>query len=308
MTTHQTNSSANPTANPVTFVGLGAMGFAMADNLIKHQVRVVGFDVRAEAMKRLEAAGGSTAPTIADASRGADTLIVMTVNADQADDVLFEKGGCAALNPGGTVIVMATCAPARIAAMASRVVASGRQFIDAPVSGGVIGAEKGTLLIMAAAPKATFARYEALLKTLGANLFHLGETAGQGASMKVVNQLLCGVHIATAAEGLAFAERQGIDPKLALELLSAGAAGSWMLANRGPRMVQDDPAVTSAVDIFVKDLGLVLDAGRSAKMGLPLAALAHQLFVAASGMGLGGADDSQVIASYRALLGKPKVG
>ena len=135
-------------------------------------------------------------------------------------------------------------------------------------------------------------------------LVHVGEVPGQGAAMKIVNQLLCGVHIAVAAEGLAFAERQGIDPALALEILSGSAASSWMLKNRGPRMVGDDLAVTSAVDIFVKDLGLVLDAGRTAKMGLPLAALAHQAFLAASGMGLGSRDDSQVIATYRALAGK----
>ena len=133
--------------------------------------------------------------------------------------------------------------------------------------------------------------------------------AGQGAAMKTVNQLLAGIHIAAAAEGLALAEREGIDPALALEILSGSAASSWMLKHRGPRMVADDGKVTSAVDIFVKDLGLVLDAGRAAKMGLPLAAVAHQLFIAASGLGLGGRDDSQVIETYRALaLGSKKKG
>ena len=154
---------------------------------------------------------------------------------------------------------------------------------------------------MAAAAQPVFDRHAALLRTLGSGLVQVGEMPGQGAAMKIVNQLLCGVHIAVAAEGLAFAERQGIDPALALSILSGSAASSWMLRNRGPRMVEDDPAVTSAVDIFVKDLGLVLDAGRTAKMGLPLAALAHQSFLAASGMGLGAKDDSQVIESYRAL-------
>ncbi len=289
------------TTTPIAFVGLGAMGFAMARNLVRHQYRVTGFDIRAEAMKRFEAEGGRSAPTVREACAGAGMAVIMTVNADQAEDVLFAQGGCEALAPGATVIVMATCAPARIVAMADRVAATGRKFIDAPVSGGVVGAEGGTLVIMASAAKETFAASEAMLRTLGSNLFYLGEKPGQGASMKIVNQLLCGVHIAVAAEGLAFAERQGIDPALALKLLSAGAAGSWMLGNRGPRMVSDDPTVSSSVDIFVKDLGLVLDAGRSTKMGLPLAAVAHQLFLSASGMGLGGKDDSQVIAAYRAL-------
>ncbi len=289
------------TAQTLAFIGLGSMGSAMASVLIKHQHRVVGFDLNAGALAKLVQAGGHGAGSVQDAAKDADALLVMTVNVDQAEDVIFAKGGLNALKPDAVVIVMATCAPARIADLARRVTATGRQFIDAPVSGGVVGAESGSLSIMAAAPKATFEQHQSLLRTMGSGLVHVGETPGQGAAMKIVNQLLCGVHIAVAAEGLAFAERQGIDPALALDILSGSAASSWMLKNRGPRMVMDDPGVTSAVDIFVKDLGLVLDAGRSAKMGLPLAALAHQAFLSASGMGLGADDDSQVIAIYRAL-------
>ena len=290
----------------IAFVGLGAMGGAMAETLIKHQYRVTGFDLKRDALARLVEVGGHAAGSVEEATRGADVLIVMTVNADQAEDVIFTSGGLEALRRGGTVIVMATCAPARIGEMAKRVLAAGCQFIDAPVSGGVVGAASGTLSIMAAAAQATFDAHQAMLRTLGSGLVQVGEVPGQGAAMKIVNQLLCGVHIAVAAEGLAFAERQGIDPALALGILSGSAASSWMLKDRGPRMVADGPAVTSAVDIFVKDLGLVLDAGRSAKMGLPLASLAHQAFLAASGMGLGARDDSQVIATYRALAPPPK--
>ncbi len=288
----------------IAFIGLGAMGSAMAARLVAHQYSVTGFDLRSEALTVLVDKGGHSSASVAEAVRGADTLIVMTVNADQADDVIFAQGGLDGLRLGGTVIVMATCAPARIAAIAERVVAAGRNFIDAPVSGGVVGAEAGTLSIMVAAPKAIFEAHRPMLETLGTGLVLVGETAGQGAAMKIVNQLLCGVHIAVAAEGLAFAERQGIDPALALSILSGSAASSWMLKNRGSRMVGVDTSVTSTVDIFVKDLGLVLDAGRSAKMGLPLAAMAHQAFLSASGMGLGADDDSQVIAGYRALAKK----
>lgn len=292
--------------NKIAFVGLGAMGLPMAENLVKRQLRVTGFDMRPEAVAKLVSAGGHGATSEAEAARGADALVVMVVNADQAEAVLFGGGALSALDAGATVIVMATCAPARIAAIAERVAASGRHFVDAPVSGGVVGATGGTLTIMAAAPKAVFERAKPLLAAMGSNLYHLGETPGQGAAMKTVNQLLAGVHIAAAAEGMALAEREGIDPALALEILSGSAASSWMLKNRGPRMVADDGQVTSAVDIFVKDLGLVLDAGRAAKMGLPLSAAAHQLFIAASGMGLGGRDDSQVIETYRALGAKKK--
>ena len=270
--------------NNIAFVGLGAMGLPMAENLVKQQLRVTGFDMRPDAVAKLVAAGGHGAPSAAAAAKDADALIVMVVNADQAETVLFGSGALAALAPGATVIVMATCAPSRIASIAERVAATGRSFVDAPVSGGVVGATNATLTIMAAAPKAVFERAKPLLVAMGSNLYHLGETPGQGAAMKTVNQLLAGVHIAAAAEGMALAEREGIDPALALEILSGSAASSWMLKNRGPRMVADDGQVTSAVDIFVKDLGLVLDAGRAAKMGLPLSAAAHQLFIAASGV------------------------
>ncbi|HVY41430.1 MAG TPA: NAD(P)-dependent oxidoreductase [Hyphomicrobiaceae bacterium] len=288
----------------IAFIGLGAMGSEMAGTLVKKQMRVVGYDVRREAVQRLEAAGGHGADSPSAAAHGADVLALMVVNADQAENVLFDKGALDALKADATVILMSTCAPGRVETIAKRVEASGRALIDAPVSGGVAGAKAGTLTIMASGKPAVFERVKPVLAAMGSNLFHLGDKPGQGAAMKTVNQLLAGVHIAVAAEGLAFAERAGIDPKLALEILSGSAAQSWMLKARGPRMVAYDDVVTSAVDIFVKDLGIVLDAGRSMRMGLPLAALAHQLFLSASGLGHGSKDDSQVIEAYRALAGR----
>jgi putative dehydrogenase len=159
---------------------------------------------------------------------------------------------------------------------------------------------------MAAASKADFAAVKPVLDMLGDKVFHVGETPGQGAMMKTVNQLLCGVHIAAAAEALSLAGKAGIDLNVVLQILGGSAASSWMLKDRGPRMLQDEPNVTSAVDIFVKDLGIVLDAGRGSKAALPLAAAAHQMFLAASGQGHGSADDSQVLRAYRALNGGAK--
>ena len=288
----------------IAFIGLGAMGGAMAQTLAKKQYRVTGYDMHPEAVARLASHGGIGAASAEEAARDADLVILMVVNADQAEDVLFDRLAVEASKPDATVIVCSTCAPDRVEAIARRVERTGRHFIDAPVSGGVTGATNGTLTIMAAARKPVFEKARPVLAAMGSSLYHLGEQPGQGAAMKVVNQLLCGVHIAVAAEGLAFAEQAGIDPKMALEVLSGSAAQSWMLKARGPRMVDYDTVVTSAVDIFVKDLGLVLDSGRAAKMALPLAAAAHQLFLAASGMGHGHEDDSQVIETYRALMKK----
>ncbi|MGI4808356.1 MAG: NAD(P)-dependent oxidoreductase, partial [Janthinobacterium lividum] len=181
--------------------------------------------------------------------------------------------------------------------------ATGRRFVDAPVSGGIPGATAGTLTIMAAAPADTMAAAKPILDALGDKLFHVGDTPGQGAAVKTVNQLLAGVHIAVTAEAFAFAQKAGVDREILLQIMSGSAASSWMLRDRGPRMLQADPPTASAVDIFVKDLGLVLDAGRDAKAALPLAAIAHQLFLSAAGRGDGTADDSQVIRSYQALNG-----
>ncbi len=288
----------------LTFIGLGAMGLAMAKRQAARQVHVTGFDVRPEAVAALEAAGGHGAASAAEAAKNADYVFVVVVNADQVDSVLFDAGVADTMKPGATVVVMATAAPARIIETARRITAKGLRFIDAPVSGGVAGVEAGTLTIMAAAPAETFYDAEPVLRGIGTNTYHLGTDYGQGAAMKTVNQLLAGVHIAAAAEAFALAEKAGIDKKVALEILGGSAASSWMLKDRGPRMIGESDAVTSAIDIFVKDLGIVLDAGRAAKIGLPLSAIAHQLFLSASGMGHGRRDDSQVIDVYRAAGGK----
>ena len=156
---------------------------------------------------------------------------------------------------------------------------------------------------MAAAPAEVFEAALPVLEAIGSRTLHVGDRPGPGATVKTVNQLLCGVHIVVAAEALSLAERIGVDTARMLEILTGTSAGSWMLQDRGPRMLQAEPEVTSAVDIFVKDLGIVLEAGRETKAALPLTALAFQLFNATSGRGDGAADDSQVIRAFRALNG-----
>lgn len=285
----------------IAFVGLGAMGAPMAENLVKRQFRVTGFDMRQEARAALVAAGGHAADSARAAAEGAQVLILMVVNAAQARAVLFEAGALAALAPAATIILMATCPPGEVEAIAAEVEKSGRRFVDAPVSGGVNGARNGTLTIMAGASQESFDAGKPMLDAMGDKVFHVGLKPGQGATVKTVNQLLCGVHIAVAAEALSLAQKAGIDGRLLFEIMGGSAASSWMLRDRGPRMLDDEPPVASAVDIFVKDLGIVLDAGRAAKAALPLAATAHQMFLAASGLGHGGRDDSQVVRAYRAL-------
>jgi L-threonate 2-dehydrogenase len=287
----------------VGFVGLGAMGLPIAANLVSAGFSVSGFDRRESAVSAFVSAGGKRAATASDAAKDADVLVLMVINADQACEVLFNQGGLEALSDNGAVILMATCPPQAVASIAERVESKGRRFLDAPVSGGVVGAKAGTLSIMVAGRSETVSRLRPMLEAMGEKIFHVGEAPGQGALAKTINQLLCGVHLAAAAEALSLAEKAGVSPAKALEIVSGSAAASWMLKDRGPRMLEDKPIVTIAVDLFVKDLGIVLAAGSEAKAALPLAAAAHQLFLAVSGQGKGAEDASKVIEAYRRLRG-----
>jgi L-threonate 2-dehydrogenase len=287
----------------IGFVGLGAIGAPMARNLVNAGFDVRGYDIRSDAVAALAGAGGRAAASAAEAADGADLLVLMVVNAAQAEQVLFDDGAATALAAGGVVALMSTCPPGAVERLAAKVEALDRRFVDAPVSGGVAGAKAAALTIMAAAPAAVLDRVRPAFEALGDKIFHVGENPGQGAAVKTVNQLLCGVHIAAAAEALALAARMGVDPSVALRILSGSSAASWMLNDRGPRMLESDPVPTSAIDIFVKDLGIVMEAGREAKAPLLLAAAAHQLFLATSGRGEGESDDSQVIRIYQAMIG-----
>ena len=171
-------------------------------------------------------------------------------------------------------------------------------MLDAPVSGGVAGAVTATLTVMASGPRAAFEKARPVFEAVGRNVFHLGEKAGQGSTAKMINQLLCGVHLAAAAEAMAVAERAGLALPDMHALISLSAGDSWMWRDRGPRMMQDEPVITSAVDIFVKDMGIVI-ANAGAPADLPLSHAAYAKFLEASQLGHGLADDSQVIRAYR---------
>ena len=288
----------------IGFVGLGAMGAPMALHLVRAGHTVRGFDVRAGATDALVAAGGHDSANAADCARGAELLWLMVVSGDQAESVLFDGGAAAAL-PGGAIVVAAcTQAPAQARRTAERLATMGLAMLDAPVSGGVKGAAAAALTIMVSGDAAVQARAKPVLAAVGRNIFDVGPEAGLGSTAKMINQLLCGVHIAAAAEAMHVAERAGVPLQTMVDIISVSAGHSWMFGDRAPRMMQDEPTVASAVDIFVKDLGIVLDQGRQARQGLPLASAAMQMFLAASGLGHGKADDSQVIRAYRALNGK----
>ena len=289
-----------PTRPVIGLIGLGAMGRGVAQNLLKRGFTVLGCDVRAEAAQWIEREGGAFCKSPRDLASSCDAIVTFVVNDAQTEEVLYGPQGVAEqLREGAVIVMCSTVSPAYARDLAARLAQRGIALIDAPVTGGVVGATKGTLTIMASGPKAAFERVRPVLEAFGARIYHLGEENGAGAQMKVINQLLCGVHIAAAAEALAMARRQGLPLETVHEILCSGAASSWMLGDRGPRMVKEDfDNVLSAVDIFVKDLGLVLDAARDSRFAAPLAHTAYLRFLEASGRGLGRKDDSAVICNY----------
>lgn len=255
----------------VGFIGLGAMGRGAAANLLAKGFDVVGCDVRAEALEWLRSQGGTPVPSLADMAAQVQVVVCFVVNARQTEAVLFGDDGLVGQLPAGAVfIACSTMDPAYVRELAVRLAQHDISLVDAPVTGGAVGAERGTLTIMGSGDPEAFALARPVLQAMGTRVYHLGP-AGSGAQMKVLNQLLCGVHLAAAGEALALAKRQGLPLDLTLEILGSGAAASWMLADRGPRMIEGQfDSVTSAVDIFVKDMSLVLDATREARFRLRL--------------------------------------
>ncbi len=288
----------------VAFVGLGAMGGRMARVLLDAGHRVTGHDRVPAALAALEAEGGMSAASVGEACTGAEALVLMVVNADQAKAVLFDGGALHAL-PEGALIMSCVTMPAEAAHDIGRhVEAAGRMFLDAPVSGGTAGAEKGSLTFMIAGSDAACAKAAPLCEAMGENIFRLGDAPGAGSTMKMVHQLAAGCNLAVAAEVMSMGAHLGLDPAQVLEVLNVSAGGSWMISDRGPRMLTEGAEAKSAVDIFVKDLGIVLDAARAAKFPVPVSAAALQVFLGASSAGFGGHDDSQATRFYEKLGGK----
>ncbi|GBD44412.1 2-(hydroxymethyl)glutarate dehydrogenase [bacterium HR40] len=288
----------------VAVIGLGAMGGPMAKNLLRAGFRVRGYDLSPAACRALAEAGGEPAPSPAAAAREAELLHVVVASADQVEAALFGEDGAVAGLPRGSVVLLHSTVPPRFARdLAARLSSTGHPLLDAPISGGRVRAEAGTLTVMASGPAAAFAAAERALAAIAAKVFRLGEEAGIGSSVKMINQLLAGVHIAAACEAMALAVRAGVDPDRVYEVIRESAGNSWMFENRVPHILARDFTPLSAVDIFVKDLGIVLDAGREWRFPLPLAAAAHQQYLAAAAMGLGRDDDSSVVRVYERLAG-----
>lgn len=301
------NRSAPTDGRVVAVLGLGAMGLPMTARLAgAHTVRA--FDPVLERRELAEAAGAGTASTPGAAAAGADVVVVAVRDAGQTRQALLGDGSDAAggaggaagaMAPGGTVVLTSTIGRDAVVQLAAELAGLGIAVVDAPVSGGAVRAEAGDLLIMVGAPDEAYGRTAAVLHRLGSSVFRAGSRVGDGQVLKTVNQLLCGVHTAAAAEALALAARLGLDLDRTVEVLGSGAASSFMLADRGPRMAAQlqsgSPPLRSRMDIIDKDMGLVAELARSVGVPVPVAAAAGQLWATAMANGLSADDDSALV-------------
>jgi len=288
----------------IGFIGLGAMGMGIASRLLAKGHRVTAHDIRPEVRDPWTRLGGRWAASPAEAALGAQALVLMVVSSDQVESVLFDaQGSLSALAPGTVVIVHSTVSPSYSRQLGERLARAGYPMLDAPVSGGVVAAENGKLSVMASGSKAAFAASEGILGAISAKVHRIGDEPGLGSLVKTVNQLLAGAHIALAAEAMAFGAKAGIDTQVLFDVISSSAGSSWMFTNRVPHMLDDDYRPLSAVNIFVKDLGIVLDTARELRFPAPLSALAHQLFIMAAASGHAQEDDAAVVKVYESLTG-----
>ncbi|WP_428488610.1 L-threonate dehydrogenase [Rhodopila sp.] len=288
----------------VGVIGLGNMGMGAALNLLRKGHDVTGCEPREETRSAFAAEGGKVVVSADALPADLEAVVVFVINAAQTQQVLFGDNGCLPrLRRGGVILCCATVAPDAAMALGKRIEEAGFLMLDSPVSGGSAGARAGTMTVIGSGSEAAFDKAGPLLEAMSTKVWRLGEAIGVGSTVKMVNQLLAGVHIATAAEALALGIRAGADPETLFKVISESAGSSWMWQNRVPHILAGDDTPSSAVNIFVKDLGIVLDQARALTFPLPMAAAAHQLFLAAAANGHGLKDDSFVIRVWQQLAG-----
>ncbi len=282
----------------VAVIGLGSMGYGIAASALGFGHKVWGVDINTVQVEIFRKAGGQKS-ALSEVASAIDAVVVVVLNARQTEAVLFGEDGIVPnLKPGAVVLACATVPPDFARDMAARCRETGVHYLDAPISGGAAKAAKGQLSVMASGTPEAFTSARPVLDAIAETVFELGDDAGAGSAMKAVNQLLAGVHIATMAEALTFGMTQGVSPEMFVEVISKCAGTSWMLENRAPHIVAGDYTPHSSVNIWPKDLGIVLDIAKSAQFSAPITAAALQQFVAAAGMGHGGEDDAAVAKVY----------
>ena len=283
----------------VGLIGLGAMGAGMATSLRRAGFALHVFDLRSEVTSAFVRDGGTAHSSAASLAGACDVVISVVVNAAQTDALLFGDGAVAtSMKPGAVFVMCSTVDPNVSIGYESRLAERGLLYLDAPISGGAAKAANAQMTMMTAGRPEAYAKCAGALDAMAAKVYKLGDKAGAGSKVKIINQLLAGVHIAAAAEAMALGLREGVDAAALYEVITHSAGNSWMFENRMAHVLAGDYTPLSTVDIFVKDLGLVLDTARASKFPLPLASTAHQMFMQASTAGYAKEDDSAVIKIF----------
>lgn len=290
-------------AENICVIGLGSMGMGAAKSCLRAGLNTWGVDLNPAALENLRQAGARDAQPSASAfADQLDAVLLLVVNAQQVNAILFGEEGLAAKLRPGTVVMVSSTLSARDAQQIEQQLAQYQLLmLDAPVSGGAAKAASGEMTVMASGSEAAFTQLQSVLDAVAAKVYRVGSEIGLGSTVKIIHQLLAGVHIAVGAEAMALAARAGIPLETMYEVVTNAAGNSWMFENRMRHVVDGDYSPKSAVDIFVKDLNLVADTAKSLHFPLPLASTALNMFTEASNAGYGREDDSAVIKIFSGI-------
>ncbi|SUB23332.1 oxidoreductase [Avibacterium avium] len=287
----------------VAVIGLGAMGMGAAKSCVNAGLDTYGVDLNPVALQTLKDHGAkAVGKSAVDFAQELDAVVLLVVNAAQVKAVLFGENGLAQhLKPGTAVMVSSTISAQDAKEISQKLTALGLLMLDAPVSGGAAKAAAGEMTVMASGSKQAFEKLQPVLTAVAGKVYNIGEEIGLGATVKIIHQLLAGVHIAAGAEAMALAAKAGIPLDLMYDVVTNAAGNSWMFENRMKHVVEGDYSPLSMVDIFVKDLGLVNDTAKSLHFPLHLASTAYSMFTEASNAGYGKEDDSAVIKIFSGI-------
>lgn len=286
----------------VAVIGLGSMGMGAAKSCIRAGLDVYGIDLNPVALEDLGNAGAKGVSTDANQfAQNLDAVLLLVINAKQVKSVLFDSGLAANLKPLTPVMVSATISAQDAKEIEAMLKTYNLLMLDAPVSGGALKANAGEMTIMASGPQQAFDMLKPVLEATASKVYNIGEEIGLGATVKIIHQLLAGVHIAAGAEAMALAARANIPLDLMYDVVTNAAGNSWMFENRMKHVVDGDYSPKSMVDIFVKDLNLVTDTAQDLRFPLPLASAALNMFTSASNAGYGKEDDSAVIKIFHGI-------
>jgi len=287
----------------VGFIGLGTMGKAMATNVLKAGFPLTVYDVRPEPVAEMEKKGARAARSILEVGETSDVVVVMVLNYHQVKEVaLPPQGLLGSMKKGTTLVVTSTITPQNIVEVAQAASQRGVEVIDSPVSGGIHGAEAGTLSVMAGGEEKVVNEHMDVLKAMGSKVSYVGKV-GQGQAMKILNQILVSANIVSVAEMLTMAKKLGTDLPFVLETLGKGAGSSEVLKNLGPQMATEDFAPRATVDILCKDTQIIMDAAMSLDIPLLVSSLSYQVFRMARGKGMGQLDAASLFKLFGEFAG-----